>query len=167
MSLYFNLNGMQEKKIDLHYKIYTSVAELKEEDQQLIDKAKKASLNAYAPYSQFRVGTAILLDNQEIITANNQENTSYPEGLCAERTALFYASANFPKNTIKTIAIVGNNSLKITDKPITPCGGCRQVMAEYESKQQSKIRVLMAGVEGEIIEVNGMDNLLPFRFVMD
>lgn len=157
---------MQNKKIEINYCIYLSSEELTEEDKKLVLQARAISLKAYAPYSQFRVGTAILLSSNKVIVANNQENASYPEGLCAERIALFYASANYPNKKIKTIAIAGNSELQITDNPITPCGACRQVIAEYEIKQKEKIKILMTGISGKIIAVEGIDNLLPFCFKM-
>lgn len=116
---------MQNKKIEINYCVYLSSEELTEEDKKLVLQARAISLKAYVPYSQFRVGTAILLSSNKVIVANNQENASYPEGLCAERIALFYASANYPNKKIKTIAIAGNSELQITDNPITPCGACR------------------------------------------
>jgi cytidine deaminase len=157
---------MENKKVEIQYTVYQNRDELSESDQKLVQEAQTASEKAYAPYSRFRVGAAVLLSNNQIITANNQENIAYPEGLCAERNALFYASANFPNEKIVSIAIAGNHSLNITDFPITPCGGCRQIMAEYERKQQLKINVIMAGITGTIFIVNGIDNLLPLGFEM-
>lgn len=157
---------MENKNIEIQYTLYHGLEELAIEDQNLIHQARNASLKAYAPYSQFRVGAAVLLSNDKIITANNQENSSYPEGSCAERNALFYASANFPNEKIIAIAIAGNSALKKTDTPITPCGGCRQVIAEYEHKQKEKIRILMTGFTGDIIAVIGIDHLLPLGFEM-
>ncbi len=158
---------MQHISSKIQYRIYTSLEELTAEERNLVLEARSASVKAYAPYSRFRVGTAILLSNNQIITANNQENISFPEGLCAERVALFSASANYPNETISAIAVAGNSTLKTTDTPITPCGGCRQVLAEYESKQKSKIKVIMTGITGNIITVEGIDNLLPLRFEME
>lgn len=155
---------MENKNIEIQYTLYHGLEELTIEDQNLIHQARNASLKAYAPYSQFRVGAAVLLSNNEILSANNQENSSYPEGLCAERNVLFYASANFPNEKIIAIAIAGNSALKKTDTPITPCGGCRQVIAEYEHKQKDTIKILMTGFTGEIIVVDGIDHLLPLGF---
>ncbi|MDD3280993.1 MAG: cytidine deaminase [Bacteroidales bacterium] len=157
---------MENKTIEIQYTHYLSIEELPLEYKQLIQEARKAKLQAYAPYSRFRVGAAVLLSDNSIIRANNQENISYPEGLCAERVALFYASANYPDKTIKAIAIAGANVGKLTDSSITPCGGCRQVMAEYENKQKETIKVLMTAASGEIILVDGIDKLLPFQFKM-
>jgi cytidine deaminase len=157
---------MEDKTIEIQYTHYLSIEELPLECQQLIHEARKAGLQAYAPYSRFRVGAAVLLSDNSIIRANNQENIAYPEGLCAERVALFYASANYPDKTIKAIAIAGANVSELTDSSITPCGGCRQVMAEYEHKQKEKIKIFMTGISGGIIAVHGIDNLLPLRFKM-
>jgi len=157
---------MENKTIEIQYTHYRSIEELPSEYQQLIQEARKAKLQAYAPYSRFRVGAAVLLSDNSIIIANNKENISYPEGLCAERVALFYASANYPDKTIKAIAIAGASVGELTDSSITPCGGCRQVMAEYENKQKETIKVLMTAASGEIILVDGIDKLLPFQFKM-
>jgi cytidine deaminase len=137
---------------------------LLEEDRILIAKAKEISTNAYAPYSNFRVGAAILLDNGEIFTANNQENASYPEGLCAERIVLFYAMARYPNQKIKSIAVCGNPQQFELTHFMSPCGGCRQVMYEYEYRSQSKMRILLSGISGEILLIEGAENLLPFQF---
>ena len=156
------------KNVEIHCNLteYESVEELDLDDRELLVEAKASMNKAYAPYSHFHVGAAIMLENGIILRGNNQENASYPEGLCAERIALFYASANYPNKKIKTIAIAGNSELQITDNPITPCGACRQVIAEYEIKQKEKIKILMTGISGKIIAVEGIDNLLPFCFKM-
>ncbi len=158
--------SMQNKKIEINYSVYLSSEELSDEDKKLVLQARKISLKAYAPYSQFRVGAAVLLSSKKVILANNQENVSYPEGMCAERIALFYASANYSNKKIKTIAIAGNSELQITDNPITPCGACRQTIAEYEIKQKEKIKVIMTGISGKVIVIEGIENLLPFCFKM-
>ena len=149
---------MDKQKLEIQYTVYKSIDELIDEDKLLIEKAKQTSINAYAPYSMFRVGAAVLLDNNEIFTANNQENASYPEGLCAERIALFYAMAQYPKQKIKSIAICGNASF------VSPCGGCRQVMLECENRTNEKMRILLSKTSGEILLIEGVENLLPFHF---
>ncbi len=155
---------MEINKKEIQYTTYQSIDELDINMQALIEASRQASEQAYAPYSKFKVGAAVLLSNDKIITANNQENASYPEGLCAERVALFYASSQYPKEKIRALAIAGNSNPHTTDNLITPCGGCRQVLAEYESKQQEKIKIFMTGMKGKIMMVDGIDNLLPFRF---
>ena len=120
--------------------------------------------NAYAPYSKFHVGTAILLDNNEIITGNNQENASYPSGLCAERAAIYYAGSNYPETKILVMAIVAGSIKKTTSKPIPPCGACRQAIAEYEVKQESPIEIYFKGETGKVVKSNSLANLLPLLF---
>lgn len=141
--------------------VYEKASQLAAEDQQLLSEAEKISASAYAPYSQFKVGAAVLLDNGKIISGNNQENAAYPSGLCAERVALFYAGAQHPQAHVKAIAIICHANSK---DPVTPCGACRQVIAEYEQKQQKKIRIIM-GVPGRRVFVaSGIESLLPFMF---
>ncbi|MDR1459760.1 MAG: cytidine deaminase [Bacteroidales bacterium] len=155
---------MDKQKLEIEYIIYTSVDELLGEDKMLVEKAKKISEKAYASYSEFRVGAAVLLDNGELFTANNQENASYPEGLCAERIVLFYAMSQYPKQKIKSIAIAGNSQKFKSTHFITPCGACRQVMLEYEYRTQEKMRILLSGISGNILLIEGVENLLPFQF---
>jgi cytidine deaminase len=161
MNLFFE---MDKRKIEIEYTVFKNTEELIEEDRILIEKAKEVSLNAYAPYSGFRVGTAVLLDNGKILTGNNQENASYPEGLCAERVVLFYAMSQYPNQKIKSMAICGNPQKFDLTHFISPCGGCRQVMYEYEYSKQFKMRILLSGISGEILMVEGVENLLPFQF---
>ena len=132
--------------------------------QNLMKKAMMARKNAYAPYSKFHVGTAILLDNNEIITGNNQENASYPSGLCAERAAIYYAGSNYPKTKILVMAIVAGSIKNTTSKPIPPCGACRQAIAEYEVKQESPIEIYFKGETGKVVKSNSLANLLPLLF---
>ena len=117
-----------------------------------------------APYSGFLVGASILLENGEIINGSNQENVAYPSGLCAERVAMFYAGANFPDIKIKTIAVsVFSKSFEVTDV-ISPCGACRQVMAEYEDKQEQSIKVILHSPTDQVLIANKVQDLLPFMF---
>ena len=133
---------MQEKKITLNF-ISSHLSELDIKDQELIANAKEAFVTAYAPYSGFLVGASILLENGEIINGSNQENVAYPSGLCAERVAMFYVGSKFPDIKIETIAVsVLSKSFEVTDV-ISPCGACRQVMAEYEDKQGQSIKVIL------------------------
>jgi len=155
---------MKEIKTNVTFNVYTSTDELEATIKNLMQAAITIRKKAYAPYSKFRVGAALLLDNGEIITGSNQENAAYPSGLCAERTAIFYAGANFPEAKILAIAISATSDLKITSEPIPPCGACRQSMFEYEVKQDSPIKLYCMGGEGEIIESNSIGNILPFHF---
>ena len=155
---------MEKQKLEIKYTVFANKNELLDNDKSLIDKAKEISEIAYCPYSEFRVGAAVLLDNGEIFTANNQENAAYPQGLCAERIALFYAMAQCPNQKIKSIAIYGNPKHFELTHFISPCGGCRQVMQEYEQRGGEKIRILLSGNAGEVLLVDGIENLLPFQF---
>ncbi len=141
--------------------VFANDRELPAEDRKLLKEAENAAGNAYAPYSQFKVGAAVLLDNGKVISGNNQENAAYPSGLCAERVAVFYAGAQNQGSVIRSIAISCRSN---STDPVTPCGACRQVLAEYEQKQGKKIRVIM-GVPGRKIYVaGGVESLLPFMF---
>ena len=144
--------------------VFDNFDELPRDVQSLMDKAKEARLKAYAPYSNFLVGAAILLDNGEIVTGSNQENASFPSGLCAERTAIYYAGAQFPKAKIVRIAIVAGSKLNQTTSPIPPCGACRQSIAEYEVKQESPIEIYFMGETGKVVKSNSLANLLPLLF---
>lgn len=138
--------------------------ELSNEIEQLIEGAKKAALNAYAPYSNFQVGAALLLDDGKIITGNNQENACYPTGLCAERVAFFSAKSQYPDSKILRVAIVAKRSVDDFFKLATPCGSCRQAMSEYENNQNLNIAVYLADADGTVFESESIDNLLPFKF---
>jgi cytidine deaminase len=145
-------------------KVYDHDYELSPEDQQLLQKARETCHSAYAPYSNFHVGAAILLDNGIIITGSNQENLAYPSGLCAERTAIFYTGANHGDKTIKAIAVAAYQPLFSKYMPANPCGACRQAMLEYENKQQQPIRIILEGEKNKIYVIDSIDCLLPLRF---
>src|SRR5690554_794311 len=132
-------------------------------EKKLIDAAKHATEKSYAPYSNFKVGAALLLENGEIISGNNQENAAYPSGLCAERVATFYANSVYPNDKVVAIAIAAWSNGKFTDDVITPCGGCRQVLLETENRFNSPMRVLMYGGES-VYAVNSIKDLLPLHF---
>ncbi|MCE1198075.1 MAG: cytidine deaminase [Marinilabiliales bacterium] len=153
------------KEILLNYtvRIYDSASELPETSAHLIQLAREAATRAYAPYSGYQVGAAVLLANGEIITGNNQENSAYPSGLCAERTALFYASAQFPGVPVRQLAISASAEKMDPDTFAKPCGGCRQVISEYEDLAGSPITILLDGPTSVTV-VEGVDTLLPFRF---
>lgn len=154
---------MRSKKIELNF-TYASFDELSSKDKELIVNAKEALTTAYAPYSGFLVGSSVLLDNGEIVSGSNQENVAYPSGLCAERVAIFYAAAKFPKAKIKVVAVsVISKDFKVSDI-ISPCGACRQVMAEYEEKQLESIKVILHSPTDEVLIVNKVEDLLPFMF---
>ena len=154
---------MQEKKIELSF-ILAHLSELSAQEQQLVANAKSAFKTAYAPYSGFLVGASVLLENGEVINGSNQENIAYPSGLCAERVALFYAGAKFPDVKINTVAIsVLSKNFEVNDV-ISPCGACRQVMAEYEDKQHRPIKVILHSPTDEVLIANKVEDLLPFMF---
>jgi len=155
---------MKHKEIIIKYSETDQITDLVNEDRQLLEKAGEAALRAYAPYSGFRVGAALKLGNGIIIDGNNQENAAYPSGLCAERVAIFSASAQYPGEIVECIAITINTDDKKVVKPVPPCGACRQVIAEYEHKQGRSIRIIYAGETGHIIQVDGIENLLPMTF---
>jgi len=152
------------KEINLSTKIAVyMLEECSDIEKKLINAAKKATENSYAPYSEFHVGAAVLLENGEIISGNNQENAAYPSGLCAERTTVFFANASHPNQKIEAIAIAAWNNGRFTDDAITPCGGCRQVLLETENRFKSPIKVMMYGENG-IYLVNSIKDILPLSF---
>ena len=155
---------MKEINIITSFKQYDSIAELPQDIQELMHQAIKIRKNAYAPYSSFRVGTALLLDNKEIVCGSNQENAAYPSGLCAERVAIFYAGANYPGAQITKMAITAASDNNPTTEPIPPCGACRQSIAEYEIKQNEPIELYFMGETGVIYQSSSLKNLLPFMF---
>ena len=154
---------MQEKILKLNF-TSAHLSELDAKDQELISNAKEAFITAYAPYSGFLVGASVLLENGEIVNGSNQENVAYPSGLCAERVAMFYAGAKFPEVKIKAIAVsVISKTFKVTDV-ISPCGACRQVMAEYEDKQAQPIKVILHSPNDDVLIADRVQDLLPFMF---
>ena len=130
----------------------------------LMNKAVEARGNAYAPYSKFHVGAALLLDNGEIVLGNNQENAAYPSGMCAERVAIWQAGSLFPGVKIKKLAISASSTITKVDKPIGPCGACRQTLSEYEINQKEPFPVIFMGEVGEIVKTPSLLSLLPFSF---
>ncbi|MDN3666067.1 cytidine deaminase [Algibacter miyuki] len=155
---------MKEIKIESTLYVFDNLNELPEDVVSLMDKAAEARDKAYAPYSKFHVGAALLLDNGEIISGSNQENASYPSGLCAERTAIYYAGSQYPDAQIVRMAITAGSKLKTTFEPIPPCGACRQAIAEYEIKQELPIEIYFMGETGKVAKSNSLANLLPLGF---
>ncbi len=156
---------MKQDSITVSITEFSTRGEMPVQDQELIKAAFAAAKKAYAPYSGFTVGAALRLANNLIVAGNNQENAAYPSGLCAERVALFYASAEYPGQAIDTIAVVARTDGMDLPEPVTPCGSCRQVMAEYEQLSKKKMRVILATQSGKCILVEGMENLLPLAFL--
>lgn len=158
---------MNTLNFNISYETYTGIDELSETDQMLCNKAKVALGSSHSPYSKFKVGTAILLADNQIVLGSNQENVAYPSGLCAERVALFTIGANYPNAVIRSMAITARTENFRIENPVTSCGACLQVMAEYEKKQNEPIDVLFYCIDGAIIKVKGIKSLLPFVFVED
>ncbi len=154
---------MTEREIRILYHEAEGINELTEEIYELVIEARKISDKAYSPYSGFCVGAAVRLANGKIITGNNQENAAYPSGLCAERTALFYANANFPDVPVDAIAISAHNARGIVREPVKPCGSCRQVMLETEIRFNNRIKIILDGQKSVYI-LEGVDSLLPMSF---
>ena len=155
---------MQEIKITTTLTCYDNIEELPQDIQKLMEHAVAARKKAYAPYSNFRVGAALQLENGKIVTGSNQENASYPSGLCAERTAIFYAGAKYPNAKMLKMALTASSQNQVTDKPIPPCGACRQSIAEYEIKQNSPIEIYFMGAVGKVVKSKSLANLLPLIF---
>ena len=153
------------KQINLTTKITVySYEECTEIEKKLIDAAKHATSNAYAPYSHFSVGASLLLENGKIITGSNQENAAYPSGLCAERTAVFYANAQYPDQKIEAMAVAAFYNGEFTNDIISPCGSCRQVLLEVESRFDSPVKIMLFNSLNEVYVAESMSSLMPLSF---
>ncbi|MBL0735718.1 cytidine deaminase [Flavobacterium sp. GN10] len=155
---------MKEINITTSFTIFDNLNELPAEIQELMNQAIEVRKKAYAPYSKFKVGAALLLDNGKVILGSNQENAAYPSGLCAERTAIFYAGSTYPEAKILKMAITAASDTNQTTAPIPPCGSCRQSIAEYEIKQDTPIEIYFMGEIGEVYKSSSLKNLLPLMF---
>ena len=142
---------------------YRNIDELTETDRNLLNEARRITSMAYAPYSGFHVGAAVSLGNGKIITGNNQENSAYPSGLCAERVALFYANANYPESEIRAIAVSAAKNGILVNETVKPCGSCRQALAEAEVRYNHPIRIILDGKDSIMI-LQGVESLLPLSF---
>jgi cytidine deaminase len=158
---------MTEHEIKIHFKEYTSIDELNGNEKALCLEAVKALKTSHSPYSKFRVGVAMQLKSGKILYASNQENVAYPSGLCAERVALFYWGANHPNDPIESMAITAHTDEFQLSKPVTSCGACLQVLAEYEKKQGSAIKMLLYCQNGPVWAATGIESFLPFLFFED
>ena len=154
---------MKEITLKLNYKEYDSIEEMSQEDQQLVKAALESQAGSYSPYSNFQVGAALRLANGVIVKGANQENAAYPSGLCAERTAMFWASANYPDVPFDTLAIAGSDHGELCESPASPCGACRQVMAEYQKKYGRPLKTIWVGSK-RIRKFESVDDILPFIF---
>ena len=154
---------MQRLRLEINYTEYASKRELPASDLALLDKAEEMTRSSYAPYSNFHVGAAIRMASGEVYGGANQENAAFPSGLCAERTALYYASAQHPEGAVEAIAIAAEHKGSFTKDIVTPCGACRQALAQYEVKSSRPIRVILGGTD-RIVVFDSVADLLPFVF---
>lgn len=154
---------MKEYEIKINVKEYSNSSELSAEEQTLLQKANEATQTSYAPYSNFSVGVAILLENGEIVSGSNQENSASPSGLCAERVAMFYANAHYPGVPITALAVSSAINGALNEKSVYPCGSCRQSLLENEQRFGKSIKVIMGGTKGVFV-VGSIKDLLPFSF---
>jgi cytidine deaminase len=155
---------LEHSSIHIPVQIFLNFEELESDDARLFESARKATNDAYAPYSKFRVGAAVRLENGKIITGSNQENASFPAGICAERVTLSAASAVYPGIAVKELALTYVNVSGESSHPISPCGICRQTLAEYEQRFGRSIRLILGGFSGEIYVLNRATDLLPLAF---
>ena len=153
-----------EKEFKTTFEVISGKNDLNEIEKKLYETAFEARENAYAPYSKFDVGCALLLENGEIVKGSNQENAAYPSGLCAERTTIFWTSANYPNMKIEKLFVIGAPKEAVSSVPIPPCGACRQSILEYEAKQETPIEIYFASLNGEIFKTKSIRDLLPFSF---
>ena len=154
---------MRKVTLELGFIEYSSLEEMDPQDQEVVKAAIEAQKGSYAPYSNFNVGAAVRLEDGTIVKGANQENAAYPSGLCAERTAMFAAGATYPGIPMTTLAIVGGFGFTLSETPCTPCGGCRQVMAEYQTAGKRPLSVIMFGTE-KTWKFEKVDDILPFIF---
>ena len=155
---------MKKKHIGFELAIFQTPEELPAQSKKLLELAETARNDAYAPYSKFQVGAAVLLENGEVVIGNNQENASYPSGLCAERVAVFQAGAKYPGVPIVEIAISAASKEHLLEIPAAPCGNCRQSIMEYEQRQKLPISLIMKAEKGPIYSCNSVADILPLAF---
>lgn len=164
----YRVDPMEEKQLKISYQLFKQAAELAEDEQKLLSAALAATKDAYAPFSKFQVGAAVLLETGEIFLGNNQENKAFPSGLCAERVALFALGARSKGKEVRKMAIRAKSEIHTILEPCMPCGACRQVMLEYEQMGNQDWVILMQGESGDILRVVGVSkSLLPFHFDTD
>jgi cytidine deaminase len=158
---------MQHREVQLTYEEYASDADLPSTDRELLNRAREATAQAYAPYSKFRVGAAARMNNGQIVTGTNQENASFPVGICAERVLLSAVASLYPGMPIASMAVSYFNELGPAGRPISPCGICRQSLLEYESRTSRPIRLILGGQNGPVYVVPRSGTLLPLAFVSE
>ena len=154
---------MNQKEIRVTFEEYGSIDELNVEDRELAGEAIVAMQGSYSPYSHFHVGAAVRMSNGQIVRGANQENAAFPSGICAERTAMFAAGAKYPDKDMRSIALAGGVFGRLTDQPATPCGACRQVMAQYQTKAGKPMSVIMVGAQ-KVWKFARVDDILPLIF---
>ena len=155
---------MHEQKFEFSFEVYDSIDELNADDRQLLIEARNITDKAYAPYSNFHVGAAAKLSNNKIVTGTNQENASYPVGICAERVLLSAISSLYPGIAIETMAVSYQSKKIKSDHPISPCGMCRQALQEFEGRMDKPIRLILSGMEGKVYVIKSASLLLPLAF---
>jgi cytidine deaminase len=158
---------MKQAKFEFNYKVYDSIEELPEDQQWLLNEAREVTEQAYAPYSHFQVGAVARLANGEIVAGTNQENASFPVGLCAERVLLASISSLFPKVPVETVAISYKGEGHVSDHPISPCGICRQSLQEFESRVNHPIQLVLGGITGPVYVIDSASRLLPLAFTSE
>ncbi|HEX2630376.1 MAG TPA: cytidine deaminase [Chitinophagaceae bacterium] len=155
---------MEGRKYEFEYEVYNDISELNEKDAWLLTEARTVTEQAYAPYSNFHVGAVAMLQNGQVVAGTNQENASYPVGICAERVLLGSVATLHPNVPIESIAISYNSETVKSDHPISPCGMCRQALLEYETRLSKPIRLILSGQEGKVFIIKTASLLLPFAF---
>ncbi len=158
---------MKESKFEFNYRVYDSIEELPEKEKQLLAQARDVTANAYAPYSKFQVGAAASMANGEMLTGSNQENASFPVGLCAERVLLGTIASIFPRIPVEAMAVSYKSELQKSDHPISPCGMCRQALQEYESRTGQPMKLILGGMEGPVYVIDSATKLLPLAFTSE
>jgi cytidine deaminase len=158
---------MKENKYEFNYRVYDSIEELPEDQQMLLQQARQVTENAYAPYSNFQVGAIAKMANGETVSGSNQENASFPVGLCAERVLLGTISSLFPKVAVETMAISYKSENQKSDHPISPCGMCRQALQEYESRMNHHVELILGGMTGPVYVIESASKLLPLAFTSE
>jgi cytidine deaminase len=155
---------MKKIKLQAEIKVASDISELNSTDTMLLLRAKEVAKDAYAPYSNFKVGSALILENGVVVIGNNQENAAFPVTICGERNAIFSAAAQYPDIAINTIAITIISSKGNVDNPVPPCGSCRQVIYEMETRHNNNIRIILQGDSGDIYLINSVKDILPLLF---
>jgi cytidine deaminase len=158
---------MKETKFEFNYTVFDSIDELPDEQKWLLSEAREITAQAYAPYSNFQVGAVAKLANGEIVAGSNQENASFPVGLCAERVLLASVSSLFPKVPIETIAVSYKSDSVKSDHPISPCGICRQSLQEYETRINHSVKLILGGMTGPVYVIDSASRLLPLAFTSE